>query len=137
MKKRNEKEALAERIFFLQNKQAQELKLLKEQFHIAYESLKPINLVKSTWREITESPEIKNNLLSNAIGLTTGYLSKKVLMGFSHNPIKKIFGALLQFAIANVVSKHSETIKSAGGDFLHRILNHKSKAMQEFSENEN
>lgn len=137
MKMKNETDALNETIVLLQNKRAEELKLLKEQFHLTYESLKPINLIKSTFHEVTASPEIKNNILNNAIGLTTGYLSRKVLVGASHNPIKKIFGILLQFAIANVVSKHTDTIKSAGENLLHRIFKNGKEASPEFHNNGN
>lgn len=48
MKKKNETDTLNQTIISLQNKQAQELKSLKEQFHLTYESLKPINLIKNT-----------------------------------------------------------------------------------------
>lgn len=44
MKQRiNETDALNKSILLLQNKQEDELVLLKEQFHITYESLKPID----------------------------------------------------------------------------------------------
>lgn len=135
MKKKNETDTLNQTIISLQNKQAQELKSLKEQFHLTYESLKPINLIKNTIAQVTESPEIKNNLVNNAIGLTTGYLSKKVLFGASHNPIKKVLGTLLQFAIANVVSKHSDTIKSTGENLLHRFLKYRKETKLEFHHN--
>lgn len=55
--------------------------------------------------------EFKGNILSNVIGITTGYLTKKVLLGSTHNPIKRILGTLLQFVITNVVTKHSEKVK--------------------------
>jgi hypothetical protein len=128
MKKEVTRDALNEQIARLQDKQAEELEILKEQFYITYESLKPINLVKNTLQEITTSPGIKDNLLNNAIGLVTGYISKKVLVGSSHNPIKRILGTLFQFAIANVVSKHSETIKSTGEVILKRIFRDKNDA---------
>lgn len=137
MKKKNETDTLNETIILLQNKQAEELKLLKEQFHLTYETLKPINLIKSSFHEVTSSPspDIKNNLLNNVIGLTTGYLSKKIIVGASNNPIKKILGALLQFTIANVVSKHSDAIKSVGGNLLHRILKRSSETQEKFHSN--
>lgn len=122
MKKKNETDILNERIVLLETKRALESTLLKEQFHLTYESLKPINLIKSTFNEVTASPELKNNLLNNAIGLTTGYLSKKVFVRTSNNPIKKIIGALLQFAVTNVVSKHPGPIKSAGETIFNRIV---------------
>jgi hypothetical protein len=40
--------------------------------------------------------------------MTTGYLTKKVLLGGTHNPIKRILGTILQFAITNIVTKQSE-----------------------------
>ena len=105
MKRINRKEALIEQIFALEFQQRNELRHLKNQFHITYESLKPVSFIKSTFNDLTSSPEIKNNLLNNAIGLATGYISKKILLGGSHNPIKRIFGTLLEFVITNVVSK--------------------------------
>jgi|ERR1019366_1002579 hypothetical protein len=132
MKKKNETEALNERIVLLQNKQALELKILKEQFHLTYESLKPNNLLKSTVHEVVSSPDIKDKILNNVIGLATGYLSRKVLLRASHNPIKNILGTVLQFAIANVVAKHSDTIKSTGENILQHILKYRNKVKQEF-----
>ena len=109
---KNESDILKESISLLKEKQAVELILLKEQFHYAYESLKPINQIKSALHGITALPDIKNVIISNAVGLTTGYLSKKIMVGQSHNPLKKLLGTFLQFAIANVVAKHSGNIKT-------------------------
>ena len=105
----NETDALNEAITLLENRQAEELFVLKQQFNSTYDSLKPLNLIKSAFTEITSSPDIKNNLVNSAIGLTTGYLTKKVLLGFTPNPIRRILGSLLQFVVANVVSKKSDS----------------------------
>jgi len=123
MKKPNEKDSLNELILLQEQQYDTDLRLLREQFHIAYESLKPINLIKNVVHEVTTSPEIKNDIVSNAIGLATGFISKKLLLDTSHNPIKKVLGTLLQFAIGNVVSKHSDGIKTIGGNLLSRFLN--------------
>lgn len=122
MNNKNQTEALNKAIEVLQKKKDIEFELLKEQFHITYESLKPINLIKSTLADVASSPELKNNVLNNLIGLTTGYISKKVLLGSSRNPIKILLGSLFQFAIAKVVSKHTESIKSTGENILFNIL---------------
>jgi hypothetical protein len=114
MKNTNETDALKDAIAVLQHKQAAELQLLKEQFHITYESLKPVNLIKKGFKDITESPGIKNTLINNAIGLATGFLSKKVLIGASHNPIKRLLGTILEFAVASVVAKQvNNTVQEA------------------------
>jgi hypothetical protein len=131
MKKRIETVALSDSISLLQIKQALELKLLKEQFYVTYESLKPINLVKNTLSEVTSSSSVKNNIINNIIGLTTGYLTKKVLVGSSHNPIKRMLGMLLQFAIANVVSRHSGKIKTTGEIILNHISHYRKEVVQD------
>jgi hypothetical protein len=130
MKNRNETDALNELILVQEMKHDNDLQQLKEQFHIAYESVKPINLVKNLFHEVTASPEIKNNLLSNVIGFGTGFLSKKLLLGHLHNPVKKVFGTLFEFAVANLVSKHTDGIKTIGGNLLKHFLK-KNKTKQE------
>ena len=111
MKNINQTEILKETILLMKMKQAEELVQLKDQYHYTIESLKPLNLIKNAFGLMATSPEIKGNILSNIVGMTTGYLTKKVLLGSTHNPIKRILGTMLQFVITNVVTKHSETSK--------------------------
>lgn len=96
------------------SKQKLEFIELKSQLDIVYDSIKPINLIKDTWSEISTSNVIKGNILDSAIGLTTGYVSKKLLFGNSHNPIKNILGTVLEFAISNVTSKNTGILKALG-----------------------
>ncbi len=107
---KNEAVLLKEKILLLQAKQASELKLLKEELHSTHELLKPLNFIKNTMFEVASIPDIKSKILSGALGLLTGYLSKKVLFGTSKNPITKMLGTALQFAIANVVVKKADDI---------------------------
>jgi hypothetical protein len=114
MKKLNETDALNELIQLNQQQYDTDLRLLKEQFHIAYESIKPINLIKNLVHEVTASPEIKEDLASNILGLATGFISKKIMIDENGSTFKKVIGTVLQFAVANVVSKHSANIKAVG-----------------------
>ncbi|WP_264563933.1 hypothetical protein [Flavobacterium sp. N3904] len=123
MKNTNETDSLNELIILQEQKYDTELELLREQFQVAYESLKPINLIKNVFHDVTASPEIQNDLASNVIGLGTGFLSKKLLVDGSHSPIKRIIGTVAQFAIANLVAKHSDTIKTIGNNLLKHFLN--------------
>lgn len=127
MKNKNETELLITAISLLKVKQTMELQVLREQFHIIYDSLKPINLLKSALTEVTNAPDAKNNIVNSIIGLTTGYLSKKLLFGGSHNPVKKIVGSLLQFGIANMVAEHADAIKASGEGLLYRVLNYRNE----------
>lgn len=125
MKQKTSSEDLNDAILMLQKKQSEELLLLRQQFHITFQSLKPINLIKSTLQEITQAPEIKNTIAKNLIGLTTGYLAKKVLVGATAGPINSLIGMVLQLAVTNIVSKNSEGIKTKGKNFLRRIFKFK------------
>lgn len=112
-------------ILHLENKQAQEGVLLKEQFNITYESLKPINLVRNTFKEIVSAPDLKEDLLKTSIGLASGYFSKKIAIGSTNNPFKQILGSFLQMGVTNVVSKNADGIKSKFTDILSVILKKK------------
>ncbi len=122
MKKSRELQALTESINRLQIQRSHELILLRNQFHLTYESLKPINLIKHTFKEASSSTEIKDGMLNNVIGLTTGYFTKAILMGSSANPIKKILGTLLQFTVATLVAQNSDSIKSIGKVVLDKLF---------------
>jgi hypothetical protein len=102
--KKNKQSKLEERIEFLKSKQNVEFILLKNQFKDTFDSLRPINLIKDTFNEVVHSPEIKNDLLKYSIGSLGGYVSKKMVFGNSNNIFKKISGAFLQFAIANLIT---------------------------------
>ncbi|MFV5687930.1 hypothetical protein ACM55M_04830 [Flavobacterium sp. ZT3R25] len=112
MEKINQTNLLNETIIQLENRQTLEFYALKEQFKITYESVKPLNLIKSAFTEMTTSPNLKGNVVNNIVGMAAGYLTKKVLVGSTHNPFKKILGTLLQFVVTNVATKHSDTLKS-------------------------
>ncbi|MGO4904020.1 hypothetical protein [Flavobacterium sp. W20_MBD1_R3] len=112
MKQINATDTLQEMIVLLQKKQTVELMQLKDQYHYTYESLRPLNIVKNIFTDMTTSAELRGNLINNIVGISTGYLTKKVMLGATHNPIKRILGTLLQFVITNVVTKYSNTPKS-------------------------
>lgn len=122
MKKRNETDSLNEMILLQEKKYEMDLAALKDQFHVAYESVKPINFIKTLFHEVTTSPEIQSDLGTDLIGLGTGFISKKLLVDSSDSTIKKVLGTVLQFAIANVVSKNTDTIKNIGINLYNKVV---------------
>ena len=116
---------LRKSILVLEIKQANEGQLLKEQFKTTIENLKPVNLIKNTVTELATAPDFKGSLLDTAIGLATGYLSKKIIVGNTHNPIKKLFGVILQIGVTNIVSKNADGVKSTGMHLINNIFRKK------------
>ncbi|MEO8515593.1 MAG: hypothetical protein ABI426_02560 [Flavobacterium sp.] len=122
MKTKNATDSLDEMILAMKQKKANDLALLREQLHMSCEGLKPLNLIKNVFEEITTSPEIKSNLVDNALSLGSGLLTKKILVGGSHNSFRKILGTIAEFATANLVSKHTDEIKNVGKLFFKHFI---------------
>lgn len=121
MQEINSATGLRNAILQLENRKTDEGKMLKEQFHLAYNSIKPINLIKSTIKEAASSPNLKSNILNTSVGLATGYISKTLFVGMSNNPLKKFIGGILMFAFTNLVTKNSDSVKAFGQNVLNII----------------
>lgn len=99
--------------------------LLKEQFILTYESLKPINVLKRTLKEITSPSNLTDDIPGTLMGIASGYLSKKVFTGRSGNIFRKLLGSILQIGITNIVTKNSDVIRSAVMGIIQHFLNKK------------
>ena len=114
---------LKERISFLADRQSQQIVLLKEQVHITFESLKPISFLKDTIKDLTYQSDLKENIFDGIAGVTTGFLSKKLIVGITNSPVKKLVGTLLQIGITGLVTKNSSKIIAIGEVFLKHLFN--------------
>lgn len=112
----------------LELQQANELILLKEQFNKTSESLKPINLIKSTFKNAVSSPDLKTDVFNTVIGLATGVVAKKLMIGKTINPFKKLLGIIVEMAVANKVAKNADDIKSTGSSIFKKLFGKKEVA---------
>lgn len=126
MKKSTPADKLRESILLLELKQANDWHLLKEQFHTTYERLKPINVIKNTFKEAISAPDLKANIVNAAIGLTTGFAAKKIFTGVLSNPLTKLLGFIVEVVVANKVAKNAVEIKSFGSILLKKMLHRNS-----------
>jgi hypothetical protein len=113
---------LNEEIRLLESRQAYEFQLMRKQFYITAERLKPANLIANTLSEMITLPTTGNGIVENGIGIATGFIARKFLFGSSASPVKKIFGTLLQFGISNIIYKNSFAIKAIGGTLLKSVF---------------
>lgn len=125
-------EELKNAIRILEIDQTLKEQLLKEQFYLTYESLKPVNLIKSALNEVTTSPYLTDNILGATVGLISGYISKKIAVGKSGGTIRKILGSLLQFGVTNIVAQHTDKLKSVVESIFQNFL-HKDEMNSENS----
>ena len=116
---------LREAIRLLEIKQDDEKALLKKQFMVTYENMRPANLIKNKFNDIVTSPNLKENLLNAALSLAAGFLSKKAIVGSTHNPLKQLFGTLLQVGVTGIVSKNTDGIKSTAMNLIGNVFRKK------------
>ena len=91
---------LREAIFRMEIKQAEDGRLLKQQFVQTYESMKPVNIIKNSIKEFAATPNIKENLFKAGINMAANYFLKSSLANSAKNPIKKVLQTILG-AISN------------------------------------
>ena len=123
MENRSASAILKNEIELLEVEKAFQEQLLKEQFYATYESLKPVNLLRSTISEVASSPYLIDNVISTVVGLATGYLSKKIIVGASGNIFRKLLGFVTQLGVTNSVAQHPDSIRSIGHYISHHLLN--------------
>lgn len=121
-------EQLKEAIEQLELQQADELLALKQQFNKTKDGFKLINIIKGTFKDVVSEPGLKSDALNAAIGFTSGILAKKLMIGKTINPIKKLLGFVLEMAVANKVSKNADGIKLAGTSIFKSLFKKKEKA---------
>jgi len=114
MKKLTAEMELKEAIQILEAEQTAKGMILKEQLYTTYETLKPINILKKTLQDVSASPYLIDNILGSAVGMTSGFLTKRIFVGTSGSLLRKLLGSILQFGVTNAVAQHTDTIKSIG-----------------------
>jgi len=116
---------LKDAIRILEERQAIQGTVLKENFFTVVESIKPVNILKSTFSQLRSSPDLMGGMLSTTVGLAAGYLSNKTLVGSSANLFRKLMGTVLQFGITSMIVKNPDAVKSLGQILVRRIFNKK------------
>jgi len=123
MQKITKAEALKKSISALERRQMEEGILLKDQFRVTFDSLKPVNILRKMIGDIAAPSDLKDNLIQTVTGLISGYVSRKVLVRSSKNPILRLAGILVQYGVTNFVSRNSDTIKALGLYYVNKLAN--------------
>lgn len=91
---------------------------LMRQFDLTFQKFKPVHLVDDFLNDIVSTPHLVNKVLATAVGLATGYLSKKVFIGTSGNLLRKLVGSALQIGVTSVIARHPDATKLIGKHIL-------------------
>ncbi len=102
--------------------------LVREYFHETYESLKPINIIKSTISKAISSPDLKGNISNAVMGWITGFITKKLVVGNSDNMVTKLAGTVIEMVVASKVTQNADDIKAIAAIIMKKIMNQKQES---------
>ena len=99
-------QALTVLILQMEKKQIQDKEDVIDHLHSWYEKLTPLELFKTAINDIVPIPASgSSSILQSIAGAAAGFISKKLFMGKSHNPIKEILGTMLELRLARFLTK--------------------------------
>lgn len=127
MKNINSTYELSEAISSLSLQQNTQGKLLKDQFLTTIRYFKPANLIRETLEDVVNSPELVKNIVSTSLGITTGFITKKVITHNSGNIFLKLLGNIIQIVVTTAIATHPDEVKAAGGKIIKLIFNRSHK----------
>jgi hypothetical protein len=120
------------RISALQIQALEERLALKEEVKEIINNINPIKLITHGLKEIITSEEMKEGLFSLTMGMSAGYVAKKIVIGKSENAIQHIAGNVVGMVVSKNVAMHSDQIRSAGMLILKGIFtSSKTKTSEE------
>jgi hypothetical protein len=112
MYKINSEKTLAKAIRNMEAQRILELEILKKHTEFTLQELNPLNIVKknihnsiSTIGVTANSFGVKNSLLKTGIGLATGFLTKKLIVGTNAGLLKRLLGSAVQATVSGFVIK--------------------------------
>ncbi len=81
---------------------------LKSQVVQNVEDIKPVNLIANSIGRFTESTSIRQKVVRTLVGLTAGYLMKKIVVGSSKNTFKQVLGSITQILVSGMVFRNTK-----------------------------
>ena len=105
---------------------------MKDQFNRSYESMRPINLLRSTINDFKKERSEKGGFGNIVIGILSGFIVKKIVSTRTYNPIKIAASLTLQSLATKLAEKNADIIKKAGRNIMQAMF-YKIKSIQKRS----
>jgi hypothetical protein len=113
---------LKDAIHLLKTERTVKLQQLREEGSRALEIIRPVRLLQNTVNGIAMSPRLLDNIIGTAMGLATGFISKRLFIGSSGSLIRKLLGSVLQLGITTAAAHNTNFIQSFGRFAFQRIF---------------
>jgi hypothetical protein len=136
MEKKYTAESLKKEIAELEIRHGKEVELLKEELENTINNLRPVNIVKGLLKEFYSSENVLDELINTAVSVTSGFVTKKIVIGKSKNQLLKLFGLALQFGMTTVIAKKFQVLKENILNLVARFMGEKKEDDKETLEPE-
>ncbi|HLP51997.1 MAG TPA: hypothetical protein VK154_14010 [Chitinophagales bacterium] len=123
MDKIDNAEQLRQAIEALEKSQQQEANGVKTQMHEVYESARPVNLIKSTLKDIGESAEIKDSLLRIPVALVSGYVARQFTKGPVNTSVRSVLAQTLIDTAVDTVKRNPELFNAVAKSAFSLLMN--------------
>jgi hypothetical protein len=104
---------------------------LREQTNTIVEDLKPVNLISNAMKEVASSPYLIDSVIGTALGVGTGYLSRKLITGTSGSPVRRMIGSAFQLAVTTMSTKKMVPLSMIVRFLFKKIFGKKKPKSQE------
>jgi hypothetical protein len=91
---------------------------IKKDFALAVEAANPVLAITKKIREVASSSHLLEDFLGTAFGIASGWLSRKLYVRGSSNPIRKLVGIAIQFGMTNLAANNFDVVKSAASNLF-------------------
>lgn len=115
-------ESLRKAIADLERKKAIQEMEMKSEFAEVKENVKPVNLVKNTFSQFAEIPEVRKTLISTIVGFGMGYVAKKAREVLSEESLDHMVSTLVHTQMSKIERKDPEGFMTKAVTYFRKNL---------------
>lgn len=122
--KNNATEQLKQAMLELEVERAIHLEELKQSMQQTYNQFKPSNFIKNSLENVIASTELQDTLINGAVGLSTGFIAKKLLIKDADSIQGKVLSNLVQLVVTGLIVNNKEKFTELRSKAVQFLVDH-------------
>jgi len=95
---------------------------LRDQWDVTKENLNPMTMLKDGVKELFSAPDVRTGVFKGLLGLASGFVTRKLVVGKSDSMARKVVGTLAQTGVTSLAFKRSDGLQEKGVSLLSNLL---------------
>lgn len=121
----------------LEDQRDLQTQLMKDEFSKVVESLKPVNIIKSSVSGITHSHHVLRNIIIAVTGLAVAYFTRRKKKKAKGSPARKLLAMIIQTGIASLLTVKGSDIKEKAYMIFTNLFSKKKEEEQYYRSSQN